>query len=96
VDASNIPGWDKVDRLAGYLVGLLGEVDSDRNVKLSLSHKQVDQIVSLWNDLSQYDKCKVSYPPRHKVRLVQGSLKANKRRSTITPGIEGLQRCVHI
>ena len=53
-DSRGIPGWKKVDRLAKALVDMKG---------ISLSNAEKSQIITLYNNLDEYDKkplnCKV-------------------------------------
>lgn len=47
VDSRGIPGWDKVDKLAGALVKLRG---------LCVTNKQAVEIQQLYHDLHEFDK----------------------------------------
>ena len=44
MDVNNIPGLDRVDRLAEYLVGLRNQTS------LALSNQDVSSIVGMWED----------------------------------------------
>lgn len=71
-------------RLARALLGLRGLA--------SLPEAKVDELVSLWSKLPDFDKSRVVYPPRHQTRLVKGQFKASKGKTSTTPGKESLQR----
>ncbi|KAM4588669.1 uncharacterized protein PAE49_003081 [Odontesthes bonariensis] len=60
-----IAGWDKVQDLASYLVGL-------REASY-LTELQVTQVIQLWTALPEGDKERVNYPPRHQPRLTMSS-----------------------
>ncbi|CAL8320142.1 unnamed protein product [Gadus morhua 'NCC'] len=66
VDENNIPGLDRVDRLAEDLVGLRSQTS------LALSNRDVGIIVGLWEDLLPYDQQKAVYHARHQDRLLTG------------------------
>ncbi|CAL8301230.1 unnamed protein product [Gadus morhua 'NCC'] len=66
VDENNIPGLERVDRLAEYLVGLRSQTS------LALSNRDVGIIVGLWEDLLPYDQQKAVYHARHQDRLLTG------------------------
>ncbi|RXN28818.1 hypothetical protein ROHU_018996 [Labeo rohita] len=78
------PGFDRVVELARYLVEL--------REKPCLSDREATEIVRLWNKLPDCDKQGVSYPPRHKERLLQGRFKATHSQSTTCHGKESLKR----
>ncbi|XP_019953452.2 uncharacterized protein [Paralichthys olivaceus] len=85
IGPDGIAGWDKVQDLAGYLVGL-------REASY-LTELQVTQIIQLWTALPDGDKERVDYQPRHQPRLTSGRFKAPKR-SGVTPGVESVKRCL--
>ncbi|XP_051954038.1 uncharacterized protein LOC127623665 [Xyrauchen texanus] len=70
------PGFDRVVELARYLVEL--------REKPCVSDREAADIVRLWDRLPDSDKQGVSYPSRHKDRLLQGRFN----------GKESLKRCV--
>ncbi|XP_072241443.1 uncharacterized protein [Leuresthes tenuis] len=80
-----LAGWDKVQDLAAYLVGL-------REASY-LTELQVTQVIQLWTALPEGDKERVNYQPRHQPRLTSGRFKAPKR-SGVTPGVESVKRCL--
>ncbi|KAM9758030.1 uncharacterized protein ACNS7B_005148 [Menidia menidia] len=87
VDDQNVPGYQHVDRLAEYLVGLRDMTS------LCLSNQQASQIIELWNKLDEGDKRRVIYAARHQERLLSGRFRVPKRPSK-TPGVESTIRCV--
>ena len=87
MDENNIPGLDKVDLLAEYLVGLRSQTS------LVLTSRDVDIIVGLWEDLLPYDKQKAVYHARHQDRLLTGRFKSPKKKAEFTSGVDSLRRC---
>ncbi|XP_051250998.1 uncharacterized protein LOC127360601 isoform X1 [Dicentrarchus labrax] len=85
IGPDGIAGWDKVQDLAAYLVGL-------REASY-LTELQVIQVIQLWTALPEGDKELVDYQPRHQQRLTSGCFKAPKR-SGVTPGVESVKRCL--
>ncbi|RXN13779.1 Coiled-coil domain-containing 25 [Labeo rohita] len=85
IGPDGIAGWDKVQNLAGYLVGL-------REAPY-LTDLQVTQSILLWIALSDFDKQRINYQPRHQPQLTHGSFKAPKR-SGVTPGVESVKQCL--
>lgn len=77
-------GYQHVVRLATSLVEL-------RHCAF-VSRKQEAEIVALWDKLPEGDKTAVSYPPRHKDRLVQGRFKSSSSKTSVTVGTESLKR----
>ncbi|XDV42384.1 hypothetical protein PO909_011056 [Leuciscus waleckii] len=88
VDDQNIPGMDRVDRLAEYLVELR------TSTGLTLSRQQVDDIVCLWQSLLEYDKQRVKFAARHQDRLTTGRFRSPKKKAVFTPGVDSLKRSV--
>ena len=88
VDGRNIPGMDRVDSLAEYLVGL------HTQTALTLSPQQVSAIKGLWQNLLPYDRQRVVLAARHQDRLSVGKFKSTKRKVEFTPGIDSLKRSV--
>nr|CAB3262884.1 uncharacterized protein LOC100184639 [Phallusia mammillata] len=72
VDASGLPGWDKVDKLAAVLVDLEGQAVPD-NV--------CQEIVSLWGNLNVGDKRPLRFVPNFPVTSGTGRFRRTKRRS---------------
>ncbi|KAK0131748.1 hypothetical protein N1851_033466 [Merluccius polli] len=85
VDVNNIPGLDRVDRLAEYLVGVRNQTS------LALSNQDVSSIVGMWKDLLPYDQQKVVFAARH--RLLTGRFRTPKKKAEFTPGVESVRRC---
>ncbi|XP_034024633.1 uncharacterized protein LOC117508900 [Thalassophryne amazonica] len=85
VGPDGVPGWDKVQELADYLVSL-------REV-LYLDEQQVTEVVRLWTALPDRDKRRIVYQPRHQPKLVHGRFKAPKN-TGVTPGVESVKRCL--
>ncbi|RXN37609.1 hypothetical protein ROHU_001892 [Labeo rohita] len=73
VDERCIPGMDRVESLAEYLVGLRNETGQ------TLNSQQASTIIALWQNLLPYDQQRVAYSARHQSRLTTG------RFSTGTP-----------
>ncbi|XP_058628833.1 uncharacterized protein LOC131538758 [Onychostoma macrolepis] len=80
------PGFDRVVELARYLVEL--------REKPCVSDREAADIFRLWDRLPDSDKQGVSYPPRHKDRLLQGRFKATHSKTSTCHGKESLKRCV--
>ncbi|KAL1269659.1 hypothetical protein QQF64_031948 [Cirrhinus molitorella] len=76
IGPDGIAGWDKVQDLAGYLVGL-------REAPY-LTDLQVTAAIQLWTALPDSDKQRINYQPRHQPQLTHGRFKAPKR-SGVTP-----------
>ena len=87
MDENNIPGLDRVDRLAEYLVGLKSQTS------LALSNRDVGVIVGLWEDLLPYDQQKAVYAARHQDRLLTGRFRSPKKKGEFTSGVDSLRRC---
>ncbi|XP_060774367.1 uncharacterized protein LOC132884527 [Neoarius graeffei] len=83
VGPDGIPGWDKVQELAAYLVDLRDAA--------YLTEPQVTEVIQLWAALPDSDKERIDYQPRHQERLSSGRFKAPKR-SGVTPGVESVKR----
>ncbi|TKS65405.1 hypothetical protein D9C73_027938 [Collichthys lucidus] len=88
VDERGIPGMDRVDSLAGYLVGLRTETGQ------TMTNQQASTIIALWQNLLPYDQQRVAYAARHQVRLTTGRFRCSKKRPEFTPGVESTTRCV--
>lgn len=86
VDSKGIPGWDRVDRLASYLVHL----ESDDT--LSLTDIQVADLIALYGRLNPYDRERTVYSPRHKKKQIHGRFKSTKGQSRVIAGTESTQR----
>jgi len=87
VDEQSLPGMDRVDELAEYLVEL-------RNEKgLTLTNQQASTIVGLWQNLEQHDKDRISYAARHQERLLTGRFRSPKKKAVFS-GVESTKRCV--
>ena len=87
MDVNNIPGLDRVDRLAEYLVGLRNQTS------LALSNQDVSSIVGMWEDLLPYDQQRVVFSARHQDRLLTGRFRSPKKKAEFTPGVESVRRC---
>ncbi|RVE68755.1 hypothetical protein OJAV_G00094820 [Oryzias javanicus] len=85
VGPDGIAGWDKVQDLASYLVGL-------REASY-LTEPQVTEAIRLWTALPDFDKKRVIYQPRHQPQLTHGRFKAPKTFG-VTPGVESVKRCL--
>ncbi|XP_042567382.1 uncharacterized protein si:ch73-112l6.1 [Cyprinus carpio] len=78
-------GYDHVIRLADSLVDLRHQG--------FVTQGKVDEIVILWNNLSDHDKGTLIYPPRHRDRVLKGRFKVSHSKTSVTPGTESLKRC---
>ncbi|KAK5612407.1 hypothetical protein CRENBAI_007033 [Crenichthys baileyi] len=78
-----IPGWDKVQDLAEYLMSL--------RQALYLDEQQVTEVIRLWTALPDGDKRRINYQPRHQPKLAHGRFKAPKN-TGVTPGVESVKR----
>nr|XP_021326468.1 uncharacterized protein LOC100534845 [Danio rerio] len=85
IGPDGIAGWDKVQDLAAYLVGL-------REAPY-LTDLQVTEAIQLWTALLDVDKQRINYQPRHQPQLTHGRFKAPNR-SGVTPGVESVKRCL--
>lgn len=77
-------GYDHVIRLADSLVDLRHQG--------FVTQGKVNEIVMLWNNLSDHDKGPLIYPPRHRDRVLQGRFKVSHSKTNVTPGTESLKR----
>ncbi|XP_056311209.1 uncharacterized protein LOC130223477 [Danio aesculapii] len=77
VDGSGVPGMDRVDSLADYLVDLRNQPS------LVLTNQQ---------NLLDYDKQRVVFAARHQAKLDTGRFRSPKKRQEFTPGVESLKR----
>ena len=74
--------------LASYLVSL---VPAD-NTAISLANDQATKIISLWNQLDQYDNRPTKFSPHHRTKA-SGCFKVPKKIQTIVvPGVESTKR----
>ncbi|XP_030850896.1 uncharacterized protein LOC105441414 [Strongylocentrotus purpuratus] len=84
-DARGIPGWEAVDRLAGYLVTL------NRTIT-ALSTTEAAEIVRLYSKLDQLDKSATKYSMKTKKKQLTGRWRAPKKRSGSAPGQQAAER----
>ncbi|KAL1269397.1 hypothetical protein QQF64_031686 [Cirrhinus molitorella] len=77
------PGYDHIVRLANSLVDLRHEG--------FVTQQKVDEIVTLWYKLSEFDKGALIYPARHHDRLVKGRFKVSHSVMNVTPEADSLQ-----
>ncbi|KAJ8333949.1 hypothetical protein SKAU_G00412680 [Synaphobranchus kaupii] len=61
VDERSVPGMDRVDSLAEYLVGLRTETGQ------TLNNQQASTIIALWQNLLPYNQQRVAYAARHQL-----------------------------
>ena len=78
-DAAGLPGWDKVNKLAEVLLTVTSYV----------TDAQIDKIKQLYDDLEEFDRRPLKFPPRYK--KAKGRFKQTKNRSAHI-GIEALAR----
>ncbi|KAJ0036325.1 hypothetical protein NQD34_005002 [Periophthalmus magnuspinnatus] len=87
VDEHRMPGMDRVDQLAEYLVDL-------RNEKgLTLINQQASTTVGLWQNLDQHDKSRILYAARHQDRLLTEHFRSPKKKA-VYAGVDSTKRCV--
>ncbi|KAJ8363808.1 hypothetical protein SKAU_G00126390 [Synaphobranchus kaupii] len=79
VDEHSVPGMDRVDSLAEYLVGLRTETGQ------TLNNQQASTIIALWQNLLPYDQQRVACAARHQVRLTTGRFRCSKKKPDFTP-----------
>jgi hypothetical protein len=80
VDASGIPGWDKVGKLANALLALDSHV----------TNKQAGEIKQLYLNLDEYDKKPLMFSPRYK----KAKGRFLKKKKTGHVGTEAMARYV--
>ncbi|XP_057686294.1 uncharacterized protein LOC130912315 isoform X2 [Corythoichthys intestinalis] len=73
-----------VQSLANYLCTL-------RDHSRALSMEESSHIVSLWSALSDFDKARTVYLPRHQDTLAKGCFRATKK--LVPPGVKSIRRC---
>ncbi|XP_026125522.1 uncharacterized protein LOC113107315 [Carassius auratus] len=78
-------GYDHVIRLADSLVDLRHQG--------FVTQSKLDEIVVLWNNLSDHDKGTLIYPPHHRDRVLKGRFKVSHSKTNVIPGTESLKRC---
>lgn len=88
MDERSIPGMDRVDSLAEYLVGLRNETGQ------TLNSQQASTIIALWQNLLPYDQQRLKYSARYQPRLTTGRFRCSKKKPEFTPGVESMTRCV--
>ena len=81
VDARYIEGWEKVDRLAAYLIDLEG---------LSMTNAEVEETIRLYEQLSRYDKEPLIYS--RNIKPTRGRFGRSKNTSGHI-GQEAMKRC---
>ncbi|TWW65100.1 hypothetical protein D4764_22G0007470 [Takifugu flavidus] len=79
-DNRSIPGMDRVDELAEYLVELREQTG------LTLNNQQVSTILGLWQSLDKFNKDTIVYAARHQDRLLTGRFRSPKKKAVFTPG----------
>ncbi|KAK0139748.1 hypothetical protein N1851_023342 [Merluccius polli] len=77
VGPDNIPGYAAVQELARCLVGLKEHI-------VALTQEEANSIISLWQALSEFDKGRTTYPPRHRATLSTGRFRTTKK--IVAPG----------
>lgn len=82
------PGYDHMVRLANSLV--------DLRLEGFITQLKVDEIQTLWDKLSEFDKGALVYPAHHRDRLVKGRFKVSHSVTNVTPGVDSLKRYVSI
>ncbi len=80
----NIGRFAQVEALADFLYRLRG---SNR----ALTNQQVDELIGLWNNLSDYDKQPTKPGPRFRKKLVKGRFKS-RTATTVIPGVDSTRR----
>ncbi|KAJ8382141.1 hypothetical protein SKAU_G00029200 [Synaphobranchus kaupii] len=87
VDEHCMPGMERVDRLAEFLVGLR------KQTSLVIGTQDASTIIALWKDLLPFDQAKVVFSARHHDKLKTGRFRTTKQRVEFTPGVESVRRC---
>ncbi|KAM4579466.1 uncharacterized protein V3H82_008683 [Fundulus diaphanus] len=86
VDESGIPGLDKVDSLAEYLVELRNKTSP------ALNSQEVSSIIALWQDLLELDKERMVFAARHQDKLNTGRIRSPQKWQEFTPGDESVKQ----
>jgi len=84
-DSRGVLGWEAVDSLAAYLVGL------NRTIT-ALSSQEEDNIVKLYMALHAMDKVPSKYGQRVKKKTLPGPWRASRKRSGSAPGQQAAER----
>ena len=82
----NVGGFNKVESLATYLVGL-----TSISV-ISLTNDQASRIIGLWEQLDPYNKGTTTFSPRHRTKATGRFKSPKKRANTVVPGVESTKR----
>jgi ribosomal protein L19E len=80
-----IPGYDKVQQLAAFLVDL-------GNNQLYLTNNQAEDLVNLWTSLDEYDKRPIIFTEAYR-KESKGRFRAKRQAA---PGVESTERYVFI
>ena len=83
VGPDSIPGFDRVQELAAYLV--------DLRHNIYLTNAQVTRLIELWNNLTDYDKGPTPFQERFS-KKARGRYKAKKSVRNVVPGVESTER----
>ncbi|KAG9328912.1 hypothetical protein JZ751_009327 [Albula glossodonta] len=83
VGPDSVAGYGAVQALAACLFNL-------KDHGLALTQEESRHIISLWQDLSDFDKGRTVYPPRHQDTLTKGHFRATKK--LVAPGVESTRR----
>lgn len=81
LDYKSLPGWDKVDRLAATLV---------KSESLSVTEKEAEEIVKLYDNLAEYDKKPLTYS--RSFQPARGRF-GRKKNASGHVGQEAMKRC---
>ncbi|XP_053699560.1 uncharacterized protein LOC128746500 [Synchiropus splendidus] len=84
-DSRGVPGWEAVDALASYLVGL------NRTVT-ALSNTEVAEIVRLYGRLHTQDQMTPKYTLKSHKTTLPGPWRASRKRSGSAPGQQAAER----
>ncbi|CAB1452427.1 unnamed protein product [Pleuronectes platessa] len=84
-DARGFPGWEVVDKLAGYLVSL------NRTIT-ALSASETDDIVRLYSSLHAMDQTLTKYSLKCKRKTLAGPWRASRKRSGSATGQQAAER----
>ncbi|XP_070403353.1 uncharacterized protein [Nothobranchius furzeri] len=84
VGPDNTEGFRAVQDLAEALFNL-------REHSLALTLEESNNIVALWKRLSEHDKERTVFSPRHQTTLNKGRFRATKK--IVAPGVESTKRC---
>jgi hypothetical protein len=72
-DARGLPGWDAVDNLSAYLVGL-------NRTATALSVHEAEEVVRLYSQLAVMDKSAIKYKKKLRKTVLPGTWRISRKR----------------